>query len=62
MVTKDIEPYSINVGIPSKIIKYRFEKEEIEYLEKLKWWDKPQQWIIDNIDKFEDIKKIKGMI
>jgi acetyltransferase-like isoleucine patch superfamily enzyme len=29
VVTKSTEPYSINVGNPSKLIKYRFSKENI---------------------------------
>lgn len=62
VVTHDIEPYSINVGVPSKKIRYRFEKNEIEFLENLKWWDKPEEWIKNNIDKFENINKMKELI
>lgn len=29
VVTKDVKPYSINIGSPSKFIKYRFEKDEL---------------------------------
>jgi acetyltransferase-like isoleucine patch superfamily enzyme len=38
-VTKDIPDYAIVGGVPAKIIKYRFSKEEIELLLSLKWWD-----------------------
>lgn len=62
VVTHDIEPYSINVGVPSKKIRYRFEKNEIEFLENLKWWDEPEEWIKNNIDKFENINKMKELI
>lgn len=62
VVTHDIEPYSINVGVPSKKIRYRFEKNEIEFLKNLKWWDKPEEWIKNNIDKFENINKMKELI
>ena len=57
VVTHDIEPYSINVGVPSKKIKYRFEKNEIDFLENFKWWDKSEEWIIKNIDNFQNIKE-----
>lgn len=60
VVTKDIEPYSINVGVPAKKIKYRFQESEIEFLEKLKWWDKPKEWIMENAELFEDINILKG--
>ena len=39
-VTKDLEPFSINVGNPSRIIKYRFSREMIEKLLQIRWWEK----------------------
>lgn len=39
VVTKNVEPYSIVVGIPAKHIKYRFSPSIIERLINLKWWD-----------------------
>lgn len=57
VVTKDVEPYSIVVGVPAKILKYRFTDEEIKFLQNLKWWDKDFEWVSKNIEKFSDIKK-----
>lgn len=57
-VTENTEPYSINVGVPSKKIGYRFEKKYIDFLLELKWWDKPHYWIRNNIDFFHDIDKL----
>ncbi len=39
IVTKDVEPYSINVDVPSKTIGYRFDKKTIVELQKEKWWE-----------------------
>ncbi len=39
VVTKNVEPYSIVGGVPAKLIKYRFEKEQIKELLKIKWWN-----------------------
>lgn len=39
VVTKDVEPYSIVVGVPAKRIKYRFEKNLREDLLDSKWWE-----------------------
>lgn len=39
IVTKDCPPYSICVGNPAKVIKFRFTKNIIRKLLKLKWWD-----------------------
>lgn len=40
-VVNDVTPYSIAGGNPAKIIKQRFDKEIIEILLKIKWWDLP---------------------
>ena len=39
VVTKDVEPYAIVGGVPAEIIKYRFDKDIIDKLLELKWWD-----------------------
>lgn len=38
IVTKNVQPYQIVVGIPSKLIKYRFEGEAQKALIKSEWW------------------------
>lgn len=38
VVTKDVPPYAVVAGVPAKIIKFRFDKEIIEKLLKIKWW------------------------
>ena len=38
VVTKDIPPYAIAVGIPARVIKYRFEPETVKRLLEKKWW------------------------
>lgn len=59
-VTKDVEPYSIVGGNPAKEIKKRFEKEQIEKLLELKWWNKDIDWITENVQNLtgEDIEKL----
>lgn len=57
LVNKDVEPYSIVGGVPSKLIKYRFSKSQIEFLKKFKWWNKSEEWIRNNADYFSDIEK-----
>lgn len=47
VVTKDIEPYSIVGGNPAKFIKYRFDKDSIDKLNKIKWW----YWDLSKIQK-----------
>jgi len=58
VVTSDVEPYSIVGGVPARLIRFRFEKEEINFLLNLKWWDKSIEWIEQNKEQFLDIKKL----
>lgn len=62
VVTKDVPPYAIVGGIPAKVIKYRFPEDEIEYLLKLRWWDKDKEWIKEHAEYFDDIKRLKGVL
>ena len=39
VVTRDIPPYAIAVGVPAKVVKYRFDDETIARLQKREWWD-----------------------
>lgn len=48
VVTRSIPPYAIAVGIPARIIKYRFPEEMIAKLLDLKWWDWPKEKILQN--------------
>jgi len=59
IVTKDIEPYSICVGIPAKTIKYRFPPEQIEWLLEIKWWNYPIEEIKRNSHLFNNIEEFK---
>lgn len=55
LVTKDVEPYTIVAGIPAKKIRYRFTKEQIEFLMKFKWWENDINWIEDNYKLFRNM-------
>lgn len=55
VVTKDIEPYTINGGIPSRKIKNRFDEQHIDFLKEFKWWDKDTNWLLENKDLFCNI-------
>lgn len=50
MIVRDIPAYAIVGGNPAKVIKYRFEPAIIERLEKLAWWDWPDEKIYEARD------------
>lgn len=39
VVTKSVPPYAIVVGVPAKVIGYRFTMEQIDKLQQIKWWN-----------------------
>ncbi len=60
VVKGELPPYSINVGVPAKTIRYRFTEEEIQALLKLKWWEKDESWIHSHIEDFNDVRRLTG--
>lgn len=50
VVTKNVDNYEIVAGNPAKHIRYRFIKDEIDALEKIKWWNWPIGKIKANIE------------
>ena len=55
VVTKNVPPYAIVGGVPAKILKYRFTKEQISLLTEIRWWDKSEEWLIKHVHLFSDI-------
>ena len=48
VVTKDVPPYAIVVGVPATIIGYRCSDKQIKELESIKWWN----WSRDKLDRY----------
>jgi virginiamycin A acetyltransferase len=54
VVTKDVPDYTIVVGIPAKVVKYRFTEKEIEILNRIKWWQWSHEKVKENIVLFRN--------
>lgn len=57
VVTRDVPPYSVVAGVPARIIKFRFSKEEISALEKIAWWDWPIDLILSRWGDFLNLRE-----
>ncbi len=54
VVTQDVPPFAIAVGIPAKVIKYRYDAETIKVLNEIKWWNWPAEIIKKNSKVLHD--------
>ena len=61
VVGSDIDPYTIVVGNPAKVLRKRFDDELIDLILRIKWWDR----CIEEIDSLipiltcSDLRKVK---
>ncbi len=57
VVTKDIPPYAVAVGIPARVTRYRFKKEQINALLQFKWWERDEAWLAEHAGLFGNIEE-----
>ena len=58
VVRRDVPPYSVVIGNPGTIVKYKFNEKEIDMLMESKWWDLPKEALlkIENLLYSKDIE------
>lgn len=49
VVGRDVPPYAVVVGNPAQIIKFRFDDETVRELLAIRWWDWPEEKVLENI-------------
>jgi virginiamycin A acetyltransferase len=57
VVTKDVPPFSVVVGNPARIVKYRFDTATIAALLRIKWWDWPEAKVVENLKLMSDVQE-----
>lgn len=55
VVTKDIPPYAIAVGVPAKVIRYRFDEETIKRIMAVEYWNWSREKLEEN---FADLRNV----
>ena len=62
VVTKDVPPYAIVGGVPAKVVKYRYDEETIHWLLKVRWFDRPLDWLMKNSTALCTLEKLKSVL
>ena len=52
VITKDVPDYAIVAGVPARILRFRYKKEQIEALNKISWWEWSDEEIRIRYDDF----------
>ena len=55
VVSKDIPPYAVAVGCPIRIVRYRFDPEQVAALQRIKWWEFDDERLKDVERMFFDV-------
>ena len=63
VLSKDIPPYAVAVGCPIKVVRYRFDENQIEALKRIEWWNFDEEKLKEveryffDVDQFIEMSK-----
>lgn len=52
VVTKDVPPFAVMVGVPARLVRYRFAPEIVAALQRIAWWDWPHARLAEGLEDF----------
>jgi phosphonate metabolism protein (transferase hexapeptide repeat family) len=55
VVSKDVPPFAIVVGVPGRVLRYRFAPEIIAALERIAWWHWPHEKLREGLRDFRSM-------
>ena len=55
VATRDVPDYAIAVGVPARVIRYRFCESTRDALRRMAWWDWPHEVLAERLDDFRNL-------
>jgi phosphonate metabolism protein (transferase hexapeptide repeat family) len=55
VVSHDVPPFAIAVGVPAKLLRFRFPPEIVEILERIAWWNWPREQLAAGLTDFRSL-------
>ncbi len=62
VVTRDVGPYAIVAGIPARILRSRFDPEDVDWLLGLRWWNWPDARLKELRPQFSSVASLRAAI
>lgn len=64
VVTKEVPPYAIYGGNPTKFIKFHFDDELMDLLLRFRWWDLPSEQLVAILPLLcdPDLERVKKVL
>ncbi|BCP99101.1 hypothetical protein TthHB5008_b22890 (plasmid) [Thermus thermophilus] len=57
VVTRDVPPYTVVAGVPTRPIRRRFPEGVVRALERTRRWDRPHELLKECLDDFRDLRR-----
>ncbi|MSQ35705.1 MAG: CatB-related O-acetyltransferase [Dehalococcoidia bacterium] len=54
VVTHDVRPYAVVVGVPAREVRRRFPDDQVDALLRIAWWDWPDEQVIEAVGELSD--------
>jgi acetyltransferase-like isoleucine patch superfamily enzyme len=62
VVTKDVPPYAVVAGVPARVLRYRFEPDDIAFLQRIRWWDWSEEVLRRHHTAFHDLAALREVV
>lgn len=59
VVTRSVPPYAVVVGVPARVIRYRFDEQTIAFLQRLRWWSWSETTLRTHRYLFKDVDALR---